>query len=89
MECTCAMVYNAPRTKRKGLKSMTVKDMVGVIKTAEEVHLTWDGQRVVFNSADPVMLDAFGAYQVGEVTAVKEDCFEIALTMRPVKELER
>lgn len=67
---------------------MTVRDAVAVLKKANKIVLGWDGNAVPLNKDDFLQMDAYGKYVVSEIMACGEDCYELDIAMRPVKEGE-
>lgn len=71
---------------------MTVKDVVSIIKCKrDEIKLAWNGTLKNFDPQDRIDIDAFGKYEVDDVTftAYKDgnevrQYIEIAIAMAPV-----
>ena len=67
---------------------MIVKEIVKVLKEAKEIMLYYGSDAIPFDRNNPISLDAFGKYVVDEVRGISEDCYEVTIAMRPVKEGE-
>lgn len=68
---------------------MTVKDAIGVLKSAKEIRITWGSFSLPVCKDDPLQMDAFGSYVVDAIDAVdsSEGFYEISIAMVPVKEV--
>lgn len=68
---------------------MTVKDAVGVLKSAKEIRIAWSGFSIPICKDDPLQMDAFGNYVVDSIEAVAavENSYEIIIAMVPVKKV--
>lgn len=67
---------------------MTVKEILGVLKSAKTIALGWDGASVEFQPKNLLMLEAYGNFVVDSIQPVGDDeegYFEINIAMRPVK----
>lgn len=65
---------------------MTVREVVGVLKTAKEIALGYGGNAVPFDKNDALMMDAYGSYVVDEIRAEGDGYYEIGIAVRPIKE---
>lgn len=68
---------------------MTVKDVVGLLKTAKTIALCWDGSSYKLERSNALMMDAYGNYVVDYIQAIgneDEAYYEVNIAMRPVKE---
>lgn len=64
---------------------MTVKEVVGLLKTAKKIALAYGANAVPFDKNDMLMMDAYGKYVVEEIRCEGEDYYEVNIAMRPVK----
>lgn len=68
-----------------------VRDVVKLIKGAQEVNLAWNGSVRLFNPDDSLELDAFGDYAVESITGSGDNgqgfsaYYEIGVVTAPVK----
>ncbi len=73
------------------MSNLKVRDIVKLIKGAEEINLSWNGGSHPFNPEDSVELDAFGDYAVDSIMASgtgKDGVsiyYDIGIVTRPVK----
>lgn len=73
------------------MNNLRVRDIVKLIKGAEEVNLCWNGSTHPFNPEDSVELDAFGDYAVESISASGDNgqgwcnCYEIGVRTTPVR----
>ena len=65
---------------------MTIREVVSVLKKAKQISIVWNGNAAPFDKADTLMLDAYGRYVVDEIQAADEECYELIVAMRPIKE---
>ena len=87
----CVRTYTiiaSTKQKEKGLYTMTVKEAIGVLKSARDVRITWGSFSLPICKDDPLQMDAFGNYVVDEIEAVDTGAgaYEITIAMVPVKE---
>lgn len=66
---------------------MTVKEVVGALKTAKEIMLAYGANGIKFDKNDVLSMDAFGGYLVDEIRSDGEGYYEVNIIMRPVKEV--
>ena len=64
---------------------VTVKDVLGLLRHTDEIHLGWDGYLVEFNPLSVLDVDAYGDYLVSGIRANGENAIEIDLAAQPVK----
>lgn len=64
---------------------MTVKDVFPMIAHDVKVFIGSDGCLTPVNHTDPVIIDAFGDYELDGIHPIDETKIEIQLKMRPVK----
>lgn len=64
---------------------MTVKEVVGLLKTAKTIALGYSETAVEFNQNDPLMMDAYGGYVVSSIHCAGDDYYEVNIAMRPIK----
>ena len=65
---------------------MSVKEVISLLKSARKFTITYGENYAEFFSDDPMMIEAFGKYEVDYIRAL-EDAFghyEIGIAMRPV-----
>jgi hypothetical protein len=67
---------------------MTVKEVVGLLKTAKTIALGYSETAVEFNKEDPLMMDAYGNYMVSSIHCTGDDYYEVNIAMRPVRKGE-
>ena len=65
---------------------MIIREAVNVLKKAKKISIVWNGSAVPFDKTDALMLDAYGRYIVDEIQAADEECYELIVAMRPIKE---
>lgn len=65
--------------------TVTVKDVVGLLKSAKTIVLGYGGNAVDFNKDDPLVLDAYGKYLVSEIRCEGDGYYEVDVAMRPVQ----
>lgn len=65
---------------------MTVKEVVGVLKTAKKIVLGYGANAVPFDKNDALMLDAYGNYVVDEIRADDDGYYEVSIAVKPIKE---
>lgn len=64
---------------------ISVKDVLGLLRPTDEIHLGWDGYLVDFNPLSVLDVDAYGDYLVNGIRANGENAIEIDLVAKPVK----
>lgn len=64
---------------------MTVKEIVGLLKTAKKIVLGYGANAVSFDKNDALMMDAYGGYLVDEIRSDDGQYYEINIVMRPVR----
>lgn len=67
---------------------MTVKEAVGVLKTAKTIVLGYGCNAVPFDKDEPLMMDAYGKYVVDDIRSVGENYYEVSIKTQFVKEGE-
>ena len=65
---------------------MNVKEIIGLLKSANKITLTYGENYAEFFSDDAMMIEAFGKYSVDCVRAIDGTVnhYEINIAMRPV-----
>lgn len=67
---------------------MTVRDVVGILKTAKTIALCRDGSSYKLEKTNALMMDAYGNYVVDSIQAIgneEEAYYEVNIAMHPVK----
>lgn len=64
---------------------ITVKDVLPLLKPADEIALVWGDSVVKFSAQNTLYADAYGDYVVSGICATSQGTFEIELKMVPVK----
>lgn len=67
---------------------MTVKEAIGVLKSAQKIVIGYGSDSVPFNKDNPVSVDAFGDYIVDDIKGFEDDYYEINILMKPVRKGE-
>ncbi len=72
---------------RKVVFTMSVKEVVRVLKNAKTIALCWDGSSIFISKDNVLMMDAYGDYLVDNIEAVggEEGFYQVTIAMRPVK----
>ena len=65
---------------------MTVKEAIGVLKSAKTISLGYGDNAIPFDKDNPLSLSAFGNYVVAEIKGLEDDYYEISIAMQPVRE---
>lgn len=64
---------------------VSVKDVVALLPTVEELYIVWDGCAVRYNHLSALDRDAYGDYAVSSICPTDENRVEIVLAAQPVK----
>lgn len=64
---------------------MTVKEMLEMLDSPNEVNISWNGDLVHFNFRNKIEIDVWGDFVVSRICAMKEGVFELALAAQPIK----
>ncbi len=65
---------------------MTVREVVGLLKTAKKIVLGYGASAVPFDRDDMLQMDAYGDYIVFSIEGDADGYYEVNVLMRPVKE---
>lgn len=63
---------------------MTVKEVLDMLVTPNEVNLTWNGELVRFNFHSKIEMEVWGNYVVGSIYAQKEAVYELSIAAQPI-----
>lgn len=64
---------------------MTVKEMLAMLDSPNEVNISWNGDLVYFNFRNKIEVDVWGDFVVSRICAMKEGVFELVLAAQPIK----
>lgn len=64
---------------------MTVKQMLAMLDSPNEVNISWNGDIVRFNFRNKIEVDVWGDFVVSRICSMKEDVFELVLAAQPIK----
>lgn len=68
---------------------MKVKEVIDKLRLVKEVHICYGGFAWQFDSESILLMDAFGDYEVGGITSVQSQCYEIEIASQPVKAINQ
>ena len=65
---------------------MTVREVIGLLKTAKTIMLGYGASVVPFDKNDMLQMAAYGDYTVDSIIGRGDDYYEVSVLMRPFKE---